>query len=372
MKTLNQFIFVLSICLTISATSAIAGSTFHANVVEIQSTGTSFEDAKKKAFNQAIEQVAGVLIVGDKESYDFQLTKDFTGSYSSGYIEDYEVMDSYQDFDGTWNLTVAVKVASSKISQRMAVENNNNSEFIDGEKVKDKIDSLMAQRLQGDQLLSVVMESYPSKAYIINKGKTEIKVDNQRQTHFDVPYEVSFNKFWIDALNEAVANVSVEQGSCNTLTMILADGFIGSKNTGRGTKDLAKSICGAEPDIRIFTPAGKNFFPRAHSYTLPDNETLNVINRRLQSNVGQNLAVQISLLDFYGKPIDLRCTKIDNQLFVNYSKPRGTYNYNSGMKNYRPNLMGQNKVHGIFRVHIKNTNELENLSRIKLQIVESC
>jgi hypothetical protein len=61
--------------------------------VIVEGHGSSETEAKQDAFNSAITQVVGQVIVSDKEASGDRLVKDFIGGYSAGYIENFETLE---------------------------------------------------------------------------------------------------------------------------------------------------------------------------------------------------------------------------------------------------------------------------------------
>lgn len=351
--------------------SAVAGV-----VVEVQGSGSTVEQAKQRAFQRAVEQVVGTVIVSDQEVQKDKLIKDRIGNYSAGYIEDYEILDTWEnDFDldqERWTVRMKAKVAKSKIAERM-LSRAENSQNIHGPKVYDTMRSEVEMRDRGTQLLTQVLDSYPNNAYIINSGATEFKVGRVRQPYVDIDYNITMSKSWVEAFNEAMSLVAVDSKKCNTLSMSVSQSVANTPTVGQGVKNLAQKVCGSEPDVRVFFKSSGDFFAQAHNYYLPDYLMLESINRNFQA--GQNLqfvAVKLDLLDANGQTIDSRCTSLNNQIFVAYENPKGDYNLRERWLISRPSVMGQNKLEGTFRVHLKTLEQIENLSRIRMSVEKSC
>lgn len=340
--------------------------------VEVEGHGATQDHAKKDAFRKATEQVVGVVVVSDQEAQGAKLTKDFMGNYSSGFIEDYEVLETYVNDDNQWVTRMNVKVSSNKIAERM-LSRGQTSTNIDGQKLADSMASEIEMRYNGDALLSSVLSSYPENAYIINAGETQFKIGRLRQPYVDIPYKILMSKFWVEAFDEAVRYVAVDSSNCNTLTMSLAQSIEANPRNGAAAKNLAQKACGKDPDIRVFYKQSGDFFPKSYSYYLPDQLTLDTINDQFLPQQGrQHIGVRIDLIDASGSVFDSRCARVDNQLFINYSDPVGTYNLRDKRRLSRPNVMGQNNVYGTFRVHLHNTSQIENLARIKLSVQKTC
>jgi hypothetical protein len=331
--------------------------------IEKQCEGYSVEEAKRSCFSSAIEQVVGQIIVSDLEVSGDRITKDNVAQYSAGYIDDYVIQKQQQDDHGWWHLKMSITIASSKIAQRK-ISRGERVDIVDGLKARDQIESQLEQRADGDALISQVLSSYPENAYVINSGQTEFKVSNLRQAYVDVPYSITMSRPWVEALNEALDVVAVNTAKCNKLTVAVLQGV------SRVNTKLGKDICGSEPDVRVSFKAG--LFSDTNGYYFPDIETLHMINNELRTEGQQHIGLRVDLLDAGGNIIDNRCARINNERFIRYERPVGTYNLRDRYTNSRPSIFGQENVYGTLRVGIRTTQQLEDLAKIKLNVQRTC
>ena len=331
--------------------------------IEKQCEGYSIEEAKRSCFSSAIEQVVGQVIVSDLEVSGDMITKDNVARYSAGYIDDYVIQKQQQDDHGWWHLKMSITIASSKIAQRK-MSRGERVDIVDGLKARDQIESQLEQRANGDALIGQVLSSYPENAYVINSGQTEFKVSNLRQAYVDVPYSITMSRPWVEALNEALDVVAVNTAKCNKLTMAVAQGV------NRANTKLGKDTCGSEPDVRISYKSG--FFGSTEGYYFPDIGTLQMINNELRTEGQQHIGLRVDLLDAGGNIIDSRCARINNERFIRYERPAGTYNLRDRYTNSRPSIFGQENVYGTLRVGVRTTQQLEDLAKIKLTIQRTC
>jgi len=331
--------------------------------IEKQCEGYSIEEAKRSCFSSAIEQVVGQVIVSDLEASGDRITKDNVAQYSAGYIDDYVIKKQQQDDHGWWHLNMSITIASSKIAQRK-MSRGERADIVDGLKARDQIDSQLEQRANGDALIGQVLSSYPENAYVINSGQTEFKISNLRQAYVDVPYSITMSRPWVDALTEALDLVAVNTSKCNKLTMAVLQG-VSKANT-----KLGRDICGSDPDVRVSYKSG--FFGSAEGYYFPDMETLHMINNELRTEGQQHIGLRVDLLDAGGNIIDSRCARINNERFIRYERPAGTYNLRDRYTDSRPSIFGQENVYGTLRVGIRTTQQLEDLAKIKLNIQRTC
>lgn len=348
-----------------------SGYTESATRIQVEGQGASLESAKQNAFRTAIEQVVGQVIVSDQEASGDKLTKNFIGGYSAGYVDDYEILETRQE-DSKIVLKMNVAVASSKIAQRMLSSGNRNL-IIEGQKLQAQIDTQMDQRSRGDQLIAEVLASYPYNAYVVNSGKTDIGLGTRREPYVDIPYEIHWSRFWLEALNEALGVIAADSKSCNSW-LVEQDNKIqlsaGSGLLGR----LTDSPCGQESNMRISYKKSGAWLSQTNSYYFYDRQTLEVINNQIQTPVGrQHIGLRVDLKDAGGSIVDSRCAKIDTSLFVSYTEPQfEVVHWNDMSRNLRPTVNGEASVYGVLRVHLLNKNIISDISKITLTIEKTC
>jgi len=293
------------------------------------------------------------------------------GGYSAGYVDDYEILESTQN-EKTWHVKMNVAVASSKIAQRMMLSGNKTTS-VNGQRLQAQLETQLESRQQGDNLLREVLSSYPYNAYVVNAGQTEVKISNARVPYVEVPYDITMSNFWLDALNEALTAVARDSKNCNSLTMAVSNG-LRAGNTSSAVKNLAQVPCGAAPDMRVFSKKSGDFFSNSNSYYFYDLETLAMVNSELQTPMGQQrIGLRVSLLDAGGGTIDSRCADINTELFLRFSEPNlAVVNWNTRRAFLRPDIVGQNNVYGVLRVHLKNLEHAGDLAKVRLTVEKTC
>jgi hypothetical protein len=251
--------------------------------IQVEGHGATVDQARLNGFRLAIEQVVGQVIISDQEVKGDQLTKDWIGGYSAGYVDDYEVLETRR-VDNEYVLKMNVAVASSKIAQRM-LSSGNESLMINGQRLQAQIESQLDQRSRGDQLIAEVLASYPYNAYVVNSGQTELTFGVRRQVYIDIPYEIHWSKFWLDALNETLGVIAVNSKSCNGY-FVKQDNKIRLSPT-RSVIRMTDTPCGQEADIRVSSKKSGDWLSRVNSYYFYDRQTLEVVNNELQTPQGR-------------------------------------------------------------------------------------
>jgi hypothetical protein len=333
--------------------------------VQVEGYGRTKKEAQQDACNTAIKQVVGQVIVSDRETSGDRLTKDFIGSYSAGYCKYSEVLETRHESDRVV-VKMNVAVESSKIAQRM-LSSGDKSMIIAGEHLQMLIDSQLDQRNKGDQLIAEVLDSYPYNAYVLNSGQTDIGIDNRREVYIDVPYEIHWSRFWLEALNETLGVIAVDSKSCSSW-FVKQDNKIqlsaGSGLLGR----LLDTPCGQEADMRVSHKGNTG------SYYFYDRQTLEEVNSKLQTSVGQqHIGVRVDLKDAGGDVVYSKCGKVPTDKLIRYTESQmEVVHWNDQQRNLRPVINGDASVYGFFRVHLHDKKLIGNVAKITLTVGKTC
>lgn len=336
--------------------------------VEVEGHGSTIEEAKQNGFRSAIRDVVGQLIVSDTEASGDLITKDFIGDYSAGYVSDYEIQQTYTD-SGEVIVNMNVSVASSKIAERMRT-NSNHRTTLSGEKLQEKVDSILAQRNKGDRILSNVLGSYPHNAYILNGGSTEAVIGSRRQIYIDIPYEIQWSKYWIDALIESLDAVSLDSKSCSSMPIKKIEQL---GLTLSAIKFLQEKSCGHEADMTITYKNSNEWMIKKSNFHFSDLSTLDVVNNELRTPVGQqHIGLVVDLKDAGGGTIDSVCATIPTEPLLEYTVPKNeNINWSQYNKHLRPKINGQTSVAGTARIDARNIN-LALVDRVDMHLEKTC
>lgn len=349
----------LAIGLLLISTAAYAGIR-----VEVEGHGSSEAQAKQDAFDTAITQVVGQVIVSDQEVQGDRLVKDFIGGYSAGYVENFEILETRNNNDRV-TVKMAVTVASSKIAQRM-LSRGYQVTLINGPQLQTQLDSQLAQRERGDRLLSNVLSSYPYNAFVISADRTEVVIGARRQVTINVPYEISWSRFWLDAFNETLGLIAVDTKSCGNYLVKQDNKLRISPRPGLVTM-LTDTPCGQEADLRVKTD-------RTNSYYFYDKQTLELVNREIQSPIGrQHIGLRVNLRDAGGNVVDSGCLRIDASPFIGYTEPTNeVVHWNDRSRNLRPYINGQGTYRDVLKMNINSTGTVDELAKVDLTIEKTC
>jgi hypothetical protein len=101
-------------------------------------------------------------------------------------------------------LAMDVKVKNSKIAERIMNVQNSNGE-VQGPRMGAQYTTFMKNKETGDKLLKQVLNDYPKFGLKVEKGDVKYQVNVNRQPVIVVPYKVSWNYQYLQALNEVLS-----------------------------------------------------------------------------------------------------------------------------------------------------------------------
>jgi hypothetical protein len=347
------------------------GQSDKTSVVYSEGTGSSFEAAKKHAFRSAIQEAVGVLSISEQSADGDILTKDQINEYSAGYIDDYEVLESSESADHMITVSMKVRVASSKIAQRMISRGDSTSQ-VQGELLLTKLQSQLDMRNSGDELLSEVLNSYPQNAFVLNQGHSEVKISPTRQPYLIIPYEITMSKFWISGLNEALTAVAASSHNCNNIAL-----SVSNNQDQPGGAAIAQALCGGtEPDVRIFSGGGF-FSTNASSYKFYDLQTLLMVDKHLLNSTKPHLQGTIALqIEFIADTsvFATNCALIPTNDMIGFNKSIHQIEHNSNLskKYIRPVIDSSVISKRELIINIPDLSAISELTKVKLTIQPEC
>lgn len=194
----NLLVVVLLVCSNVFAQSI---------PITVIGEGVDVTQAKNNAFQKAIEQEVGVVLLSQREVKNSKLATDEIITHSAGYVDDFKITNT-EIINGVYYVTVKVWVKSSRIHERI-LGATTDAKFANGDKINQQYESYNNTRVSGDDVLTAVLASYPKSAFTIkidkiNKADVLTMVDRNRNPVFVVGFEVSYNYNFLRSLNEAL------------------------------------------------------------------------------------------------------------------------------------------------------------------------
>lgn len=181
-------------------------STNQTNSVIVTGVGSSFEAAKENAFRHAVEQQIGVLIHSERETRGNNLVKDDILAYSAGYVDDFKILQTTMR-NNQVQMRVEVWVSNSRIQNRILSKGISDSD-VQGNRLQAQYNTFLREKETGDKLLLKLLAQYPQNAYVIETGEIEYRHDTNRDSLMVIPYKISWNKEFLQSMNETLAVLS--------------------------------------------------------------------------------------------------------------------------------------------------------------------
>lgn len=261
--------------------SACASAEKNIGYVRATGEGSSLQEAKQQAFSRAIEIQVGVIILSERESNKYDLIKNDILAYSSGYVDDFRIV-SQHSLNGVTTLTVDVKVAGSRIADRL-LGSGKSPKTLEGEQLATQYNSYLDNKSKGDALLGTVLNDFPHRAFYIKQGPHQLKVDVNRNGVLGVPFEMGWNYNYIVSLGEALG--------------LLHDGSNGLFEQSPGR-------------VIILVKDPKDmFFGKKTNYLF--NDMTFIRNIRAAFTLENAARIKIEIKDTYGRPVFSECREPD-------------------------------------------------------------
>lgn len=184
--------------------------------VRVESSGRTESEARKEAFKVAVEYAVGATVTSSTtvDLARHQVKRNEIVSYSAGYVNDFKII-SQSSNNGIVTLVVDVWIKKSKIADRLLGESKT-SGVIEGQRLQAQHQSLQDERIAGDQLLQTVLRDYPSKSFVVKTNPTKSYFDDNRNLILEIPYTVSWDQNYLEALFEALSKTATATlGQCS-------------------------------------------------------------------------------------------------------------------------------------------------------------
>ena len=169
--------------------------------VQVKSTATTPAMARAEAFKLAVNQAVGTLVLAESEVKNNESIRKDIIQYSSGYVEDFKVLQEFQ-VDGGVQIVMDVWVSDSKIADRLLYVSKGNN-IIDGTKAATQHQSLLNEKNSGDRLLAAVLNDFPARAFDVTVDKTQWRTTG-RTLEIYIPISIGWNSTYINALYEVL------------------------------------------------------------------------------------------------------------------------------------------------------------------------
>lgn len=193
--------YCLATCLGISSTVAVAQNC--AKPHHIIGYGYTQSDMLKDAFKKAIQQ-EGLIILSEQQVRGFNLVKDDIFAYSANYIDSYKIIGGgYRD-----SIEIKACVSSTKIANRILSAQADTKQY-DGQQASAQIQTFTNSLDNAKTLFGKIFQQYPKNAYNAELKKWWLVMDQQGFPQLNIHYRVTWNRNFLDALQDAVKATSL-------------------------------------------------------------------------------------------------------------------------------------------------------------------
>jgi len=127
-------------------------------------------------------------------------------NYSSGYVTDYKIL-SKSTRGGNSVIVMDVWVSHSAIANRILGRSSVAGQ-LNGPVASARVETLLAERASGDQVVSRVLADFPRRAFDITLGATVLRMDEYRQALVEIPFSLKWNYSYITSLHEVLQAAS--------------------------------------------------------------------------------------------------------------------------------------------------------------------
>lgn len=182
-------------------------------VVEVTGIGETHQAAKEDAIRNAVEKVVGSYVSSDLVTQNRQLIKDEVLNYSGGYIEKIDILSQERNPDGLYVTKVRALVINNKVRRKLE-KINVSTRDLPSESLFAEAFSKVAEQKKSAQLISKVMEKYPSAAFVAEVGPPNIVSTDHQKNLAKVEFvaTVSWDPIFIGELKEVLTHVSIPEG----------------------------------------------------------------------------------------------------------------------------------------------------------------
>ena len=214
-------------------TAVLCINTAWANPFRVSGLGNTESQATQSALRSAVEQSKSVVLTESQVSKN-NLVKNDIISYSSAYVEKYQVVSS-KNQNQQWTVIADVWVKDNIIADRI-IGRFSSDAVIDGKSLTGQADRLLRSKErtanQGLQLLNTVLADYPARALTPTVLNSQLQVQGASAV-FVIKYDLQWSNNFLSALKETLDIVQhsfVNNNCANCYVKITKNwlGFTGS------------------------------------------------------------------------------------------------------------------------------------------------
>jgi len=215
MFKLLQAVFITLMVAACSTTGSHNSSTDLGSFL-VEGTGTKLEDAKADGFRKAIELAVGVAILSERESVNNKMAKQYILSHSSGYVENFTILDMQVVGTNPSKYKVMMRVfVKPTLVDDYVLYRSKDAKEIDGQRAAANVNTYLDSRASGTEMLNAVLQDFPEKAYEVHVYAPRITVDNKGNPSIDVDYKIKLSDKFLKSLDQVLDRI--KERDCSVL-----------------------------------------------------------------------------------------------------------------------------------------------------------
>jgi len=209
--------------------------------VRVEASGSTIEEAKQRAFESAVQQGAGVLILKETEAVNREIVRNEILAYSSGFVEKFQIKKQWVE-DGKIRLIMDIWVSDSKIADRIKTVSRDGKN-IDGRQFEARSQTLAQEQVSGDKIFKMIIKDYPAKAIEVKIVNVSASGKNNK-TSLHVEAVVEWSEGFLISLADALEKTSLDyKQDYETAISVRTKGFSwSSPSTGTYADDSKLKI----------------------------------------------------------------------------------------------------------------------------------
>lgn len=182
-----------------------------ANPVLVEGVGITRYNAREDAFKVASEKYCGTVLLSERHTRNENIKRNDITAYSSCRVKSYKIVA--EDFtNNNYSIRLEVVLEPSNHSKRVTANNKSYNVF-DQSQVSAELETYQYEKAQGDRLLKTTFSDYPYNAYHVDLPKQPyVMEDNYRNFYLVVPYKVTWNYDYIQAMRDTISVMSDNKG----------------------------------------------------------------------------------------------------------------------------------------------------------------
>ena len=174
--------------------------------IEVTGQGHTSEEARMNGFRLSVEQALGSVIASETEQQNSRIRRDEVISYAAGFVERFEIVTTMNTGSG-YEITMRVWVQRTNLAERLLVKSKADGQ-VDGARASIAIDTAQYSRSQGDRILGTVLRDFPERSFDVKLQPTRVEMTAGRGAELVIPYELVWNKKYVDSYYSARKSVS--------------------------------------------------------------------------------------------------------------------------------------------------------------------